>query len=133
MFAERDPAIRFLVADEVGLGKTHVARGVIAQVIDHLQRTGDARQDIVYVCSNAAIARQNLRKLAPEGIEPLEEIERLTMLPLANLNRGDGSSDGCQPARDHTRNVAEGSVVARACSASAAWRMRSCAPAGARV
>ena len=83
MFAERDPAIRFLVADEVGLGKTHVARGVIAQVIDHLQRTGDARQDIVYVCSNAAIARQNLRKLAPEGIEPLEDIERLTMLPLA--------------------------------------------------
>ena len=94
MFAERDPAIRFLVADEVGLGKTHVARGVIAQVIDHLQRTGDARQDIVYVCSNAAIARQNLRKLVPEGIKPLEEIERLTMLPLANLNRGDGQQTG---------------------------------------
>lgn len=90
MFAEQDPAIRFLVADEVGLGKTHVARGVVAQVIDHLRRTGDARHDIVYVCSNAAIARQNVRKLVPEGIEPLEEVERLTMLPLANLNRGDG-------------------------------------------
>ena len=94
MFAERDPAIRFLVADEVGLGKTHVARGVVAQVIDHLRRTGDKRHDIVYVCSNAAIARQNLRKLVPEGIEPLEDIERLTMLPLANLNSGDGQQTG---------------------------------------
>ena len=94
MFADRDPAIRFLVADEVGLGKTHVAKGVIAQVIDHLRRTGDKRQDIVYVCSNGAIARQNLRKLAPEGIEPLEDIERFTMLPLAKLNDGDDKQTG---------------------------------------
>ena len=70
MFADRNPTARFLVADEVGLGKTHVAKGVIAQVIDHLRRTGDARHDVVYVCSNTAIARQNIRKLAPEGIEP---------------------------------------------------------------
>ena len=94
MFAEQDPAIRFLVADEVGLGKTHVARGVVALVIDHLRRTGDARHDIVYVCSNAAIARQNLRKLVPEGVEPLDGVERLTMLPLADLNSGDGRQRG---------------------------------------
>lgn len=86
MFADRDPALRFLVADEVGLGKTHIAKGVIAQVIDHLGRTGDKRHDIVYVCSNAAIARQNLRKLAPKGIEPtLVPVDRLTMLPLVDL------------------------------------------------
>ena len=86
MFADSDPALRFLVADEVGLGKTHVAKGVIAQVIDHLGRTGDKRHDIVYVCSNAAIARQNLRKLTPAGIEPtLVEVDRLTMLPLVEL------------------------------------------------
>ena len=76
--------LRFLVADEVGLGKTHVAKGVIAQVIDHLQRSGDERHDIVYVCSNGAIARQNLRKLVPKGIEPLDDVERLTMLPSPN-------------------------------------------------
>lgn len=86
MFADRNPALRFLVADEVGLGKTHVAKGVIAQVIDHLGRTGDKRHDIVYVCSNAAIARQNLRKLTPEGIEPTPvNVDRLTMLPLVKL------------------------------------------------
>ena len=94
MFSDRDAAIRFLVADEVGLGKTHVAKGVIAQVIDHLGRTGDARHDIVYVCSNAAIARQNIRKLAPEGIEPLEDVDRLTMLASAELNDGDEDQAG---------------------------------------
>ncbi|MCY4374657.1 MAG: hypothetical protein OXC31_12855, partial [Spirochaetaceae bacterium] len=94
MFSDQNSAIRFLVADEVGLGKTHVAKGVIAQVIDHLRRTGDARHDIVYVCSNAAIARQNIRKLAPEGVEPLEDVDRLTLLALAELNDGDGSQPG---------------------------------------
>jgi hypothetical protein len=92
MFDDEDPSLRFLVADEVGLGKTHVAKGVIAQVVQHLERCGDERHDIVYVCSNAAIARQNLRKLAPKGIEPLESVERLTMLPLARLN--DRTPDG---------------------------------------
>ena len=93
MFADEDPAIRFLVADEVGLGKTHVAKGVIAKVIEHLRRIGDERHDIVYVCSNAAIARQNLRKLVPAGIEPLQA-ERLTMLPLTELSEGDDRQAG---------------------------------------
>ena len=94
MFDEHNPAFRFLVADEVGLGKTHVAKGVIAQVIEHLGRIGDTRHDIVYVCSNAAIARQNLRKLVPKGIEPLEDVGRLAMLPLTALNESDGTQPG---------------------------------------
>lgn len=93
MFDPEEPSFRFLVADEVGLGKTHVAKGVVAQVIEHLRRTGDERQDIVYICSNAAIARQNLRKLVPAGITPIETVDRLTMLPVADLDRSirDGS------------------------------------------
>jgi len=94
LFAEGDPAVRFLVADEVGLGKTHVAKGVIALVIEHLRRIGDERHDIVYVCSNAAIARQNLRKLVPKGIEPLEDVDRLTMLPLVQLEAGSSGQPG---------------------------------------
>jgi hypothetical protein len=94
MFDKNDPALRFLVADEVGLGKTHIAKGVIAQVIDYLQRSGDLRHDIVYVCSNAAIARQNVRKLVPKGIEPVDDVERLTMLPLAKLDQGSGGRSG---------------------------------------
>mgnify|MGYP001311569613 CR=1 FL=1 len=36
LYADADSTRRFLVADEVGLGKTLVARGVIAKSIDHL-------------------------------------------------------------------------------------------------
>ena len=94
MFDDKYPALRFLVADEVGLGKTHVAKGVIAQVIDHLGQTGDQRHDIVYVCSNLAIASQNIRKLAPGGVTPIEGVRRLTMLPLAQLDEGDDTRRG---------------------------------------
>jgi hypothetical protein len=40
------PTRRFLVADEVGLGKTLVARGIVAEVIDRLWDT-TKRIDIV--------------------------------------------------------------------------------------
>ena len=53
---------RFLVADEVGLGKTLVARGVIAKALEHLQNKVH-RIDVIYICSNAAIATQNVNKL----------------------------------------------------------------------
>ena len=100
MFASEDPALRFLVADEVGLGKTHVAKGVIAQVIDHLGRTGDQRHDIVYVCSNAAIARQNLRKLVPDGIEPLEDVggSRCFHLRSSTPEKAGGQGSICCPS-----------------------------------
>jgi len=107
MFDEQDPTMRFLVADEVGLGKTHIAKGVIAQVIDHLQRRGDERHDIVYVCSNGAIARQNLRKLVPKGVEPMDDVERLTMLPLAQFNQGRGWTIRREPAGHHAWHFAE--------------------------
>ena len=53
---------RFLVADEVGLGKTLVARGIIAKTLEHLQDKVD-RVDVIYICSNAAIATQNVNRL----------------------------------------------------------------------
>lgn len=77
--AER-PSLRFLVADEVGLGKTFVARGVIAQVVEHLRGLKDKRIDIVYICSNGAIARQNLRKLNIAGDGVITEADRFTLL-----------------------------------------------------
>ena len=38
--AKKNCSRRFLVADEVGLGKTLVARGIIAKTIQHLQDEG---------------------------------------------------------------------------------------------
>lgn len=80
MFEDDDFTTRFLVADEVGLGKTFVAKGVVAQVLDKLGSIGDKRHDIVYICSNAAIARQNIRKLVPSSIASTQRVDRLSML-----------------------------------------------------
>src|SRR4051812_4255872 len=63
LFDAPDSTRRFLVADEVGLGKTMVARGVVAKAIYRLNRDGVERIDIVYICSNGDIAAQNVRKL----------------------------------------------------------------------
>lgn len=81
LFVAPDSAHRFLVADEVGLGKTLVARGIIARAIDHLWDDVD-RIDIIYICSNGSIARQNLDKLqvSGSGERSLALATRLTML-----------------------------------------------------
>lgn len=74
-------AKRFLVADETGLGKTMVARGVIARAIEALQDDNSVdRIDVVYVCANSDLASQNLRKLNVTGHKELEFTSRLTML-----------------------------------------------------
>ena len=74
-------ATRFLVADETGLGKTMVARGVIARAIEELEHDPDvARIDIVYVCSNTDIAHQNLNALDVTGDEQHRFASRLTLL-----------------------------------------------------
>ena len=78
-----DHVDRFLVADEVGLGKTLVAKGVIALAIEKLQERRGDRIDVVYICSNADIARQNLARLNPTRLTELSFNERLTMLPRA--------------------------------------------------
>jgi hypothetical protein len=80
-FYGADPTRRFLVADEVGLGKTLVARGVIARAIDHLWNE-DSRIDVIYICSNADIARQNIDRLRIPGCEEAAQATRLTLLPL---------------------------------------------------
>jgi hypothetical protein len=76
-----DPTRRFLVADEVGLGKTLVARGVIARTIDRLWDEVP-RINVVYICSNSDIARQNINRLSITGCEEAAQATRLTLLPL---------------------------------------------------
>ena len=88
------PTHRFLVADEVGLGKTLVARGVIARTVAHLRAAGKSRIDVVYVCSNAQIARQNLGRLNKVGGRNIEHADRLTMLPAVLHELEDESSVG---------------------------------------
>lgn len=74
---------RFLVADEVGLGKTVVAQQVIQRMMD--AKSGPLV--VFYVCNSLSIAAQNRRKL----LEILAEygrrsahcsVDRLTLIPL---------------------------------------------------
>ena len=81
MFDSTSPARRFLVADEVGLGKTLVAKGLIARTVEHLQRDQD-HINVVYVCSNAGIAAQNVARLELPGQPAFAQATRLTLLPL---------------------------------------------------
>ena len=91
LFVEEDSTSRFLVADEVGLGKTLVARGIIARAIDHLWE-GVERIDIIYICSNASIARANLPKLRVGGAleRSFALATRLTMLATELSSQDDG-------------------------------------------
>jgi len=78
LYTDTDSTHRLLVADEVGLGKTLVARGVIARTVDALwERT--SRIDVVYICSNADIARQNINRL--NVTQTREFASRITLLP----------------------------------------------------
>lgn len=77
----QDQVKRFLVADEVGLGKTMVAKGIIAKAIERLLEEKIPRIDVLYICSNAEIAKQNINRLNYTG-EDFALASRITMLPL---------------------------------------------------
>jgi hypothetical protein len=86
LWTDADPTHRFLVADEVGLGKTVVAREVVRRTIEHLSRR---RLDIIYICSSV-IASQNLVKLQGERSVEKPIASRLTLL--ATHPRAQGQS-----------------------------------------
>jgi hypothetical protein len=82
MYEDASPAMRFLIADEVGLGKTKVAAGIVARAVDRLRAEDPAlRIDVIYICSNSAIARQNINRLNVTG-QPCHDLpDRITLLP----------------------------------------------------
>lgn len=85
LYTAPDSTRRFLVADEVGLGKTMVARGVVAKSVAHLWDQVD-RVDVVYVCSNAEIARQNINRLRLSPEHDFARATRATLLPIELTN-----------------------------------------------
>ena len=84
-FDRRRRVRRFLVADEVGLGKTVVARGVIESMTRRKRDCGPLR--VFYVCSSLAIAAQNkgslLKVISDPGIRGRAacDVDRLTLAP----------------------------------------------------
>lgn len=81
-----------LVADEVGLGKTVVAKGLLARVLLKRLEEGEGLHHplkVTYICSNQVIARENLRKLHlfPDDAESDESISRISYLAEAPPER----------------------------------------------
>jgi hypothetical protein len=109
-FAGSRPTRRFLVADEVGLGKTVVAQHVIQRM---MQGRGKPLT-VFYLCSNLAIASQNRRKLL-EVLNPDERdaadcpVDRLSLLagaerpPSRKLHLYSLTPDTSIPIRKHQR------------------------------
>jgi hypothetical protein len=86
-----------LLADEVGLGKTVVAKGLIARILK--QRMAEGRRTpfrVTYICSNQVIARENLRKLDlfPDGKASQGTVSRLAYLALASSESAGGDGSG---------------------------------------
>jgi len=78
-------ARKFLVADEVGLGKTVVAQGIIKELMKDKETDGSGALIVFYVCSNLAIAAQNrdkLLKVLPSARrdEAFCPVDRLTLV-----------------------------------------------------
>lgn len=76
---------RMLVADEVGLGKTIVAKGVIARRLRDKRDRGDATPlRVTYICSNQIIGQENVRKLDlyPQERSLDRSVDRLVFLAL---------------------------------------------------
>lgn len=109
LYTDPDRTSRFLVADEVGLGKTLVARGLIARILDHLWDVID-RIDIVYICSNADIARQNVNRLSTPAMVHPTIASRITLLPITiqNLKQNKVNFISFTPSTSFNLRSAEG-------------------------
>lgn len=120
---------RFLVADEVGLGKTKIARAIVAETVKRLWCDKDVdRIDIVYICSNAQIARQNLQDLdlfSREGSEA-RRADRLTMLPATLADLGHVNLIALTPGTSFDLGDQAGRVGERAML----WRLLDCDEVG---
>jgi hypothetical protein len=84
---------RVLLADEVGLGKTIVAKGIIAKAYQNYLDTADKKSNptfnVVYICSNLALAKQNISKLNFTGDRNNvdDTVDRLTYLAYKPLKQ----------------------------------------------
>jgi hypothetical protein len=91
-FDARRRVRRFLVADEVGLGKTIVARGVIKGLMQRKAQNGGGPLRVFYVCNSLAIASQNrgslLKVLTDKELRKQAacDVDRLTLAPNRELS-----------------------------------------------
>ena len=81
-----------LVADEVGMGKTLIGRGVIVKTARQKIEEKCDLFKVVYICSNQNIANQNIRKLDITGRNIVESVSD-TRLSMQHLKIMEQTSD----------------------------------------
>jgi hypothetical protein len=88
-----DPCNRFLVADEVGLGKTLVARGIIQNFYDYFKTIHKSQLNVIYICSNQSIASQNISRLNIEKQKGISQtqINRINDLAVTDIEENPNS------------------------------------------
>ena len=88
---------RYLIADEVGLGKTHVAM----EVIRLLEKKKPGQFRVVYLCSSQPIIDQNRSRLGIDDVEIQRAVDlarkkrrpaRLALTPGTSLRGGTGTA-----------------------------------------
>lgn len=119
---------RVLLADEVGLGKTIVARAVIQQVGEwHKTELNDDHFKVVYICSNISIASQNAQKLGIDDHMNVSE-SRLSMQHLKIYESAGTGHDYKQlipltPATSFSMTSGCGNQAERALMFAHLWRL----------
>lgn len=83
---------RVLVADEVGMGKTLIARGAIVKTARLRLEEKATLFRVVYICSNQNIANQNIRKLDVTGKSANVSVSE-TRLSMQHLNIAEQEND----------------------------------------
>ena len=93
-FLFRNGQNRVLVADEVGMGKTLIARGTIVKTVRLRMEEKDELFKVIYICSNQNIANQNIRKLDVTGNNAIGSVSdtRLSMQHLRITEQENDSS-----------------------------------------
>jgi len=94
----------YLVADEVGLGKTFVAKGIIKKL---------KAKRVIYIASNREISRNNAQELAHGSQWIVDDIDRLSMLISTSRKFSSNKKDGCYilPLSPATTFTGKGSPI----------------------
>lgn len=88
MYEDEQHQLRMLVADDVGLGKTWVAKGLVARIYEN-QLKLNKPLNVYYICSNQQLAAQNLKQINFTNASNciVSDVNRISLLALKQTSQ----------------------------------------------